>query len=139
MRFEFLKLVMRVDTRITIIEPNCKTDVDDAISHPIDPRTAKRTRVERPAQRVDHRTRRKSVIGHLPQFFDAYRINLRVGVSIQFQAFDHLLCQRASDAFSKNRYLRGDVDSRLEVRLLVSVLVDTFVASAYTYDGIRLV
>src|SRR6266705_4703529 len=82
MRLEALKLVMRINARIAIVEADRKSYVDDSIAHAVDPRSAKGVRIKRPAHRVNHRARRESIVGHFPKFFDADGIDLWIAVAV---------------------------------------------------------
>ena len=78
MGLETLKLVMWIDVRIPIVEADSKSYVDDPIAHSVNPGPSKSARIKRPTQRVDDRARGKTIIGHLPQFLDAHRIDLGI-------------------------------------------------------------
>src|SRR6185295_4629430 len=139
MSLELLKLVMRIDSRVAIIEPHRKSDVDDAIAHAVDPRSAKRVRIERPAHRVNHRAGREPFIGHFPELFDSNRVNLRIAVAVELETRDQLLREGAANALAQHCNFRNDVNARFEIRFLVAVLVDPFVAGANPDDRLAVI
>src|SRR6476659_5783733 len=130
MRLEALKLVMRIDDRIAVVEPNRESNVDNPIAHAVDPRSAEGVRIERPAQRVNHRARREAIIGHFPEFLESYRVDLGIGILVELQAVNHLLGKRAAHAFAQYRYPRSNIHSRLKVRFRVAGLVYPFIPGA---------
>src|SRR3989442_1315527 len=139
MRFEALKFVMRIYSRIAIIQTHGKPDVYNPVAHSINPGAAKGMRIERPAHRVNNRARFKAVIGHLPELLDPDRVNLWITIAVELQAFDHLLCKRTANSLAKHSDFCGNIDSGLEIRLGLARLVDALVARPDAGHGIAIV
>ena len=71
MLLEALKLRVRVEQRVVVVESRHVSEVEDAILHPVNPPAAVRVRVGRITERVRHAPRGVAVVGQLPEFLDA--------------------------------------------------------------------
>src|SRR5712692_7189521 len=127
MQFISLKFVMNIEGRITIVEADDQSDVDDAILHAVDETAAECVGVERPAHRVDDSSGWKAILRQLPQLFDAEGVDLRIFSGVEIEDAGELFAQRSARTLGQNRDLRADVHARLVVWLSLSELVDSFV------------
>src|ERR1044072_5865267 len=127
---------MRINPRVAVVQSDRKPYVNDAVAHSIDPRAAEGVRIQRPAQRMNDRTRGKAMIRHLPEFFDAYGIDLRVARAIKLQTIDQLFSQRAGRAFAEHSNFCNNINARLKIRLGLSGLVNPLVACANACDAV---
>src|ERR1700730_17987534 len=113
MQFISLKFVMRIERRIAIVETDDKSDVDDAVLHPVDESAAEGIGIERPAECVDHGPRREAVVRKLPELLHAERVHLRIFSGVKIEHPRELLTQRAARTFGDDRDLRANIDARL--------------------------
>src|SRR4026207_150335 len=96
---ETLKLGVRIDQRIFVIEPGDVADVQDTILHAVDPAAAVCRRVRRKAKRVCDATGRITIVRHLPELFHADAVGLRLAPFIESEPLDKLLCKRPAWSF----------------------------------------
>ena len=122
---------MRIGRRIGIVEPGHQTDVDDVSVHAVDPAAAIGIVRQRRTHRVDDVARPEASGRNLPQLLDADGVHLRIAVTIEPQLFDRRLGQRAARAFAQHDDFRHEIGPGLVVRLVVAVVIDTFVADAH--------
>ncbi len=80
---------------------------------------------------MNHRAGRETIVGQLPQLFDAGRIHLRFLAVIETEPRNSLLGERAAWAFAENDDLCKQIGARLVVRFGFTVVVDALVAGAH--------
>jgi hypothetical protein len=90
--FEILQYVLRIEPRIEIVKAGDEAERDDVIFTAINPGAAILFRRQRPAQRVDHFTRRDASRRYLPKFFHSNAVGLRIGVAGKIEFRDKLFC-----------------------------------------------
>ena len=115
MLLELLQHVLRIEPRVGIIEPGDKAERDDVIFAAINPRPAVFVRGQRPAHGVNHFARRDASGGHLPEFLHAHAVGLRIAITVEIEALDELLGQRAARALGQDHDLGIQVVAGLEV------------------------
>src|SRR5688572_24048706 len=101
MCFVTLKLRVRIDQRIFVVEAGYITDIEHAILHAVDPAAAISRRIGRKAERVCDSSGWITIVGQLPQLFHADAVNLRVTARVESQTFDEFLGQRAAWSFAQ--------------------------------------
>src|SRR5262245_9528605 len=96
-------------------------------------------RIERKSQRVNHGTGSKTIVWNFPELFDANGVDLGVSFLIQFEALNHLFCERPSDSFTQHRNFRCNIDAWFEIRFGFSSLINALVASTNTNNRVSIV
>ena len=134
-----LKLGVWIEQRILVIESGDIPDVQDAVLHAVNPTAAIRARVRRKTECVSNTSRWIAIIRQLPQFFYADAVHLRLTAIVEIQTLDELLRQRTPRSLSEHRHLRMQIDTRLEIGLRLSFLVNSLVARANTDDVVLFV
>jgi hypothetical protein len=109
MLFVALQLVVRVGRRILVVQTGHHADVEDVGAHAVDEAAAERLRRQRISQRVNHRARFETIVGELPQLFDACRVDLWFSLRGEVQTRNGLLCERPARALTEHDDLRKDV------------------------------
>src|SRR5215470_8831247 len=136
MRLEFLKPLMRIETRIEVVQPNDQPDRDPAAGHVVDETSAKLFIAQRPSHSVNDPAAGAGLFRHVPYFFYTDCEDLRITVPVQVELPDQMFRQRSARTFSQYSDFCANVGPRFEVGLLFSGLVDAFVARSYTNDRI---
>src|SRR5262249_45751901 len=136
MRLEFLKALMRVETRIEIIQPNDEPDRDPATGHVVDETSAELFIAQRPSHSVNDSAAGAGLFRHVPYFFHTDREDLRIAVPVQVELPDQMFRQRSARAFGQYRDFCANVGPGFEVGLRFSGLVNAFVARSHTNDRI---
>ncbi len=138
MLFEPLQLVVRIGRRILVVQTGNHADVEDVAAHAVDEAAAERLRRQRISERVNDRARFETIVGELPQLFDARRVDLRLALRGEVQTRNGLLCERPTRALTEHDDLRKDVRAGLVVRFRRAVVIEAFVAGAHADDAIAL-
>src|SRR5258706_15499440 len=99
MLFETLKLRMRVEQRIFVIETSYVAYVQNPILHSVDPAAAVGLRVRRKPKRMRHTSGGIAIIRQLPKLLNANAINLWFASGIEAEALNQLLRERPSWPF----------------------------------------
>ena len=107
--------MMRIDARIAIVESDCETDVDDPVRACRRPTSRQKCENRAASPGCGSPSRREAIVGHLPQFFNSDRVDLRVAVAVEFQAVDQLLGKRTAHSLTENSHFGNDIDSRFVV------------------------
>ena len=84
---------------------------------------------------MNHCAGGESIFRKLPQLLHADGIDLRIFSGVEIEKSGELLCQCAARTLGENRNFRAHVDSRLVIRFALPILVDAFVADAYSDDA----
>src|SRR5579872_524793 len=100
MLLEALELRVWLEQGIAVVEPDDVTDIPDVVGHRVDEAASKGLRRQRKPKRVDHLPGRDGSLGHLPQLFDAQRIDLRILAGAQIELAVELLGKRAAWPFA---------------------------------------
>src|SRR5262245_24933436 len=127
MSFELLEALVRIESRIVIIQTDDESDGDAAFGHAVNESAAELLVPQRPAHSMDHAAAHTPLLGHIPNFLHAHGKHLRISFSVQIELADQLFCQRSASAFGENRYLGADVDARFKGAFRLAVLVDAFI------------
>ncbi len=90
MLFEALKLGVRIEQRILIVETRYIADIQDAVLHSIDPAPAIGVRVRRKAKCVGHSSGWITVVRQFPQFLDADAVDLWFATGIKIEPLSEL-------------------------------------------------
>ena len=138
MLLESLKLCVRIEQRIFVVEAGNVTDIQNAILHSVDPAAAIGLRVGGKAERVCDSSRGITIVRQFPKFLHANAVNLWLASLVEVETLDQLLCQRATWTFAEHGHFRAQIDARLKVWLSLPFLVDTFVARAHADQPRRL-
>ena len=115
MLLEFLQDALRIETRVRIVEAGDEAKRNDVVFAAVDPGAAVFLGGERPAQGVDDFAGSDAARGHFPEFFHADTVGLRVAVSVELEASDKLLGERATRAFGENHDFGVQIVAGLEV------------------------
>src|SRR5215813_3147177 len=132
MRLEFLKPLMRIETRIEIIQPNDEPDRDPAAGHVVDETSAELFIAQRPSHRVNDPAAGACLFRHVPYFFYTDCEDLRIAVPVQVELPDQMFRQRSARTFGQYGDFCANVGPGFEVGFRFSVLVDAFVPGSYT-------
>src|SRR5215472_3370262 len=135
---ESLELGVRLELRILIVEADDEADIPDVVLHRIDEAAPEGRVVERSAERVDDLPSGRRARGHLPQLFDADRVDLRVFAGGDREAPLELLGKRAARSFAEHRDLRDEIRAGLVVRLRFAFFVESLVADAHAGDAVAI-
>ena len=136
MLLETLEGRVWIELRIAIIEAGHETNGETSTGHRVDEAAAELFRSERIAECVDDRPLRDPIGWNFPEFLDTHGELLWLAPRREGQTSQQLLREVAADAIGKDRDLRPDVHSRLERRLVLSVLPHTAIARADAHDPI---
>src|SRR6266404_5881952 len=139
MSLESLKLRMRIDQGIAIVETSDVAQVHNPILQSVNPAAPVRPLVGWKAERVRDPTSWITVVGKFPKLFDAETVNLRFASLIQTESLNQLLRQRAAHAFAQYRNLCKQIDAGFEVRFPLSFRINSFVAGAHAQHAITFV
>src|SRR6267142_4317270 len=90
MLLESLKLRVRIEQRILVIESGNVADVQNAVLQSIDPTASISIRVGRKSKRVGHSSGWITVVRQLPKLFDANAINLWFPSFIETETLNQL-------------------------------------------------
>src|SRR6516162_2610360 len=104
MRLEFLKALMRIESRIEIIQPDDEPDRDTAAGHVVES-SAEFFVAQRPSHGVNDAAAGAGFFRHVPYFFHADREDLRIAVPVQVELPDQILRQRSARTFGQERSL----------------------------------
>src|SRR5205807_9710640 len=88
MGLEPLKLSVRIDQRIAIIESRHITKIHHAILHSVNPAAAVRPLIGRKAKRMRDATRGITIGGQFPKFFYAEAVHLRLAAFVKPESLD---------------------------------------------------
>src|SRR5262245_45025027 len=100
----------------------------------IEERAAARAVVERPAERVLHKTGLVLRRRDLPQLLEAEPELRRLAVAIEPEAGDDLCGELSARAFGQQRVLATQLHAACERRLRLTVFADPHVARGHTRD-----
>src|SRR5262245_35439638 len=125
MRFEFLKSSVRIETRIKVIQADDKSDRHTPLGHVVNESAAELFVPEWPAQGVDNTSAGGLLFWHVPHFFNARRVDLRIRILIEVETMSQLFRQRSASAFRQDRDLRANIDARFKVSFGLAGLVDS--------------
>src|SRR5207248_8765136 len=90
MRLESLKLSVRIDQRIAIVEPRHIPEIHYAILHSVNPASPVSPLIRRKAKRVCNAARRITIVRQFPELLYAEAVNLRLASFIEAQSLDQL-------------------------------------------------
>src|SRR5437016_12888088 len=98
MLLELLQHALRINPRVFVVEAGDKAERNDVVFAAVDPGAAVFFGGQRPSHGVNHLAGRDAAAsgGHLPEFFYAYTIGLRVAVAIKIEPPGELLGQRSA-------------------------------------------
>src|SRR5215831_16694431 len=136
MRLEFLKALMRIETRIEIIQPNDQPDRDTATGHVVNESSAELFIAQRPSHGVNDAAASAGFFRHVPYFLHADREDLRIAVPVQVELPDQMFRQRSARTFCQYCDFCANVAPGFEVGFRFSVPVDALVARSHTHDRI---
>src|SRR5947209_10920779 len=136
MLLKILQDVMRIETRIGIIEASHKAHGNNVVFRTVDPRTAIFFCRKRPAHGVDNLAFADAPRRNFPELLYSDAIYLRVTVLIEVEPPYKLLGQRAARALGKNRDLGFQFVTGLEIRFLLVVLVYALIVGADSHDPV---
>src|SRR5260370_32064239 len=105
MRFVSLKLRMRIDQRVAIVQTSTITEIQNPVLHSVDPTAAVGPLIGGKSERVRDPTSWITVVGKFPKLFDAKAVNLRLAPLVQAKPLNQFLRQRASHAFAQHVHL----------------------------------
>src|SRR4051812_32534541 len=123
-----LKLGVRINHWVAVIQTGDIAEVHDSVLHSINPAAAIRLTIRWIAQRVRNATRRISIIWQFPELLDAQAINLRFLPVIQIQPLRKHLGQRTARSLAEHCNLGAEVYSRLEISLRSAFSVNPLIA-----------
>src|SRR5581483_3735420 len=102
MLLELLQHALGIEPRVGIIEPGDETEGDDVVFTAINPCAAILFRRKRPSHGVDHLAASYAAWLHLPKFFDADAVGLRVAFFVKPESRDQLLGKGAASALGQD-------------------------------------
>src|SRR5207302_9822492 len=98
MLLEVLQHVLRIEPRISVVEPGYKSERYDVIFRAVNPGAAVFFRRKRPAHGVDDFSGRHAASGNFPKLFYADAVRLRVRILRQIELLNQVLGQRSARA-----------------------------------------
>src|SRR5688572_12841565 len=111
MCLEQLKSLVRVKTRVTIVQTYYQANRDPALGHVVNESTAELFVSKRPPHCVNHAPAGLLLFRDVPDFLYPDRIHLRIPTTIKVELLNELFGQRSAGSFRKNGQLRAYIDS----------------------------
>jgi hypothetical protein len=132
MLLEAVERHVRVEQRILVVEARHEAKRELPVGQGVDEPAAEFLVPQRVSERVGHRPRLDPSARDFPELLQAERELLRLATVRERQPAQQLLRQIAPDTVAQDRDPGHDVDTRLEVRLVLAMFSDAAVAGADT-------
>ena len=131
MVFPLLECFPRLVLGVAVVQPADITQRNPALIQVIQKAAAIGVAIGWPAKAVHDFAGADAVFRHLPQFFDANRIALRVAVGIQVEAFDQALGQMSARTFGQYGDFGVDINTGGEAGLVAAIFGHAHIADAH--------
>mmetsp|Transcript_56884 Transcript_56884/g.94583 ORF Transcript_56884/g.94583 Transcript_56884/m.94583 type:complete len:286 (-) Transcript_56884:161-1018(-) len=140
MFFQFLKLVIGTEIRITILKSDHHSDENLSVGAVINKTSAVHIQRGGIAQTMHHQpwAVMRIVLGNLPHFFESNAIDLWVTITAEIERFHHLLRDAPATTFRQNGLSAENGSSAFKVRTNTAVFEQTKIRGCDTNQCIAL-
>src|SRR5262249_1275191 len=135
MHFEALKFLERRKIGVAIVKMDDKADRNQIVAEMIDERAAAGAVIERPAERVLHKSAFVFVRRDLPKLLEPDAKFLRFAIGPQPEVLDQYLGQTTARALGEQRVFAAQLHAASKSGFVIAVLGEAHVAGGDSGDG----